>query len=276
MPELPEVETTRRGLATIIPGTTVHHFVVYNARLRWPIPQELPQIIQGHPIISCTRRAKYLLLNFSHGSQIIHLGMSGSIRRVAPDSPRLKHDHAEWRLGHITLRYHDPRRFGAILWHDNGTSPDVNDHVLLRHLGPEPFDQQVTGAWLRGQLAGKRQAIKQSLLDSRLIVGIGNIYASEALFRAAIHPKTPASRLSLPRCDRLIQAIQTTLNAAIQAGGTTLQDYQSTSGEAGAYFELHAQVYGKAGKPCPQCHQPIKRITQGQRATYYCTRCQHY
>lgn len=276
MPELPEVETTRRGLATIIPGNTVHRFKVYNANLRWPIPQDLPQIIQGQPLVSCTRRAKYLLFNFPHGSQIIHLGMSGSIRRVDENSALLKHDHAEWRLGDITLRYHDPRRFGAILWHDSHMAADINQHALLRHLGPEPFDSRLTGTWLHQQLVNKRQAIKQSLLDSRLIVGIGNIYASEALFRAAIHPKTPASRLSVQRCERLLQAIQTTLHAAIEAGGTTLKDYQGANGEAGAYFELHAQVYGKENAPCPHCSRPIKRIVQGQRASYYCAHCQHY
>lgn len=273
MPELPEVETTRRGIATLMPGRQLQQFVVYEHRMRWPVPEDLALTISGHTVLSCGRRGKYLLINFAHGTQIVHLGMSGSLRRVPFDEPKRKHDHAEWIFSESRFLLHDPRRFGAILWHDASQGPVV-DHPLLAKLGIEPFDDLLTPAWLHQQLQGRKQAIKQVLLAGTVVVGVGNIYASEALFRARINPQTAAGSLSLARCARLLDAIQQTLTDALSSGGSTLRDYTNATGEPGAYFELHAAVYEKSGKPCPVCATPIRRIVQGQRATYYCTKCQ--
>ncbi|NYT65484.1 bifunctional DNA-formamidopyrimidine glycosylase/DNA-(apurinic or apyrimidinic site) lyase [Alcaligenaceae bacterium] len=275
MPELPEVETTRRGIATLMPGRQLQQFVVYEHRMRWPVPEDLPLIISGHTVLSCGRRGKYLLINFTHGTQIVHLGMSGSLRRVPFDEPMRKHDHAEWIFAESRFLLHDPRRFGAILWHDAAQGP-VTDHPLLAKLGIEPFNKQLTPAWFHQQLQGRKQAIKQVLLAGTVVVGVGNIYASEALFRARINPQTAAGGLSLARCTRLLDAIQRTLTDALNSGGSTLRDYTNATGEPGAYFELHAAVYEKAGKPCTNCTTPIRRIVQGQRATYYCPKCQRH
>ncbi|MBP6018482.1 MAG: bifunctional DNA-formamidopyrimidine glycosylase/DNA-(apurinic or apyrimidinic site) lyase [Burkholderiaceae bacterium] len=273
MPELPEVETTRRGIATLMPGRQLQQFVVYEPRMRWPVPEELAQTISGHTVLSCGRRGKYLLINFTHGTQIVHLGMSGSLRRVPFDEPRRKHDHAEWIFEESRFLLHDPRRFGAILWHDANLGL-ATSHPLLAKLGIEPFDALLTPAWLHQQLQGRKLAIKQALLAGTVVVGVGNIYASEALFRARINPQTAAGSLSLARCTRLLDAIQQTLTDALNSGGSTLRDYTNATGEPGAYFELHATVYEKAGKPCTACATPIRRIVQGQRATYYCPKCQ--
>lgn len=274
MPELPEVETTRRGLATIMPGTTLRRFIIHDSRMRWPIPPLLQTEINGRLVLACARRGKYLLIEFEHGTQLVHLGMSGSLRRVPKDEPRQKHDHAEWVFDHARFLLHDPRRFGAVLWHPASAGPVKTSHPLLQNLGIEPIDSAFTGAWLREQLHGKKQAIKQTLLSGTVVVGVGNIYASEALFRARINPKAAAGRLSLTRCDALVAAIQRTLTDALNSGGSTLRDYTNATGQPGAYFELHAAVYGKSDTPCPVCDTPIRRIVQGQRATYYCTRCQ--
>lgn len=274
MPELPEVETTRRGIATVMPSLTLKQFLIYEPRMRWPVPLSLPDILREQPVLSCERRGKYLLINFPHGTQIIHLGMSGSLRRATFDEPKKKHDHAEWLFDDARFLLHDPRRFGAILWHDASLGP-VNHHPLLAKLGIEPFDDpKLTATWLHQQLQGRKQAIKQTLLAGKVIVGVGNIYASESLFRAGISPRTPAGSLSLLRCTRLLDAIKATLNDALTSGGSTLRDYTNATGQPGAYFELHAAVYEKAGQPCPRCNTPIRRIVQGQRATYYCPRCQ--
>lgn len=274
MPELPEVETTRRGIATIMPGLTLRQFVVYEPRMRWPVPLNLPDTLHEQLVLSCGRRGKYLLINFLHGTQIIHLGMSGSLRRATFDEPRRKHDHAEWLFDDARFLLHDPRRFGAILWHDANQGP-VSTHPLLAKLGIEPFDDPLlTPVWLHQQLQGRKQAIKQTLLAGTVIVGVGNIYASESLFRARINPNAPAGSLSLLRCTRLLDAIKVTLSAALTSGGSTLRDYTNATGQPGAYFELHAAVYEKAGQPCKDCSTPILRFMQGQRATYYCPRCQ--
>lgn len=276
MPELPEVETTRRGLATIMPGSTLQRFIVHESRMRWPIPPGLEAEISGHVVSACKRRGKYLLIEFKHGTQLIHLGMSGSLRRVPMDEPRRKHDHAEWIFDQARFLLHDPRRFGAVLWHPASSGPVQTTHPLLLGLGIEPFDEQFTGRWLHQQFKNKKQAVKQTLLSGTSVVGVGNIYASEALFRAKISPMTPAGRLSIRRCDALATAIRNTLNDALSSGGSTLRDYTNATGEPGAYFELHAAVYGKNGSPCPTCSTAIRRIIQGQRATYYCPRCQRY
>lgn len=273
MPELPEVETTRRGIATIITGQPLQRMLLHETRMRWPVPTDLPAHVENLPVLSCGRRGKYLLLEFASGTQIVHLGMSGSLRNAPLDSPRRKHDHIEWIFPTARLLLHDPRRFGAVLWHNKQDGP-IEQHPLLRNLGIEPFDPTFNGPFLRRHLAGKSQAIKLTLLSGRPVVGVGNIYASEALFKARIHPQTPAGTLSAIRCQRLADAIRETLGQALDSGGSTLRDYVSASGEPGAYFAIHAAVYEREGQPCLRCTNPIRRMTQGQRSTYYCSRCQ--
>ncbi|AIT25135.1 formamidopyrimidine-DNA glycosylase [Bordetella holmesii 44057] len=273
MPELPEVETTRRGIDAIIKGQALRRLVVREPRMRWPIPADLPALLADRPVLATDRRGKYLLLRFEHGVQIIHLGMSGSLRRVAIDEAPRKHDHVDWVFDHAIFRLHDPRRFGAVLWHPAETGP-VETHPLLIGLGIEPFDLRFNGKWLHDQFRGKRVAIKQALLAGHAVVGVGNIYASESLFRAGIDPRLPAGKLSGPRCERLAHAVRATLTDALASGGSTLRDYVGASGEPGTYFAIHAAVYERAGQPCRVCGTPIRRIVQGQRATYFCPHCQ--
>lgn len=277
MPELPEVETTRRGIDAVITGKPLRRLLVHETRMRWPIPAELPGLLAGRTVIECSRRGKYLLLRFEHGVQIVHLGMSGSLRVVAsaPGGPPLlrKHDHVEWIFDHATLRLHDPRRFGAVLWHPAEAGP-VETHPLLARLGIEPFDPRFDGRWLHRQFQKRAMAVKQALLAGSAVVGVGNIYCSESLFRAGIDPRAPAGKISLPRCERLAQAIRATLSDALESGGSTLRDYVGASGEPGAYFAIHAAVYERAGQPCKVCGTPIRRLVQGQRASYFCPHCQ--
>ncbi|HLT99643.1 MAG TPA: bifunctional DNA-formamidopyrimidine glycosylase/DNA-(apurinic or apyrimidinic site) lyase [Burkholderiaceae bacterium] len=273
MPELPEVETTRRGIAPIMTDRRLDAFLVHDARMRWPVPADMSATLRGHFVRSCNRRGKYLLLEFDHGTQIIHLGMSGSLRRVPLDEPRRKHDHAEWLFADARFLLHDPRRFGAILWHPAEAGP-VTEHPLLAKLGVEPFSEAFTGELLYRAFSGRQLAVKQALLAGNIVVGVGNIYASEALFKAGIDPRLSAGRLSKRRCMLLAQAIRDTLEQALESGGSTLRDYVTASGEPGAYFTLHAAVYEKYGQPCPRCATPIRRIVQGQRATYFCPKCQ--
>ncbi len=273
MPELPEVETTRRGIAPIMTDRRLDAFLVHEPRMRWPVPSDMSATLGGRVVRSCKRRGKYLLIEFDHGTQIIHLGMSGSLRRAPLDEPRRKHDHAEWLFADARFLLHDPRRFGAILWHPAEAGP-VSEHPLLAKLGVEPLSDDFTGELLHGAFAGRQMAVKQALLAGNIVVGVGNIYASEALFKAGIDPRLPAGRLSGRRCMLLAQAIRETLEQALESGGSTLRDYVTASGEPGAYFTLHAAVYEKAGQPCIRCDTPIRRIVQGQRATYFCPRCQ--
>ena len=276
MPELPEVETTRRGIDAVITGKPLRRLLVHEARMRWPVPADLPALLAGRTVVQCSRRGKYLLLRFEHGVQIVHLGMSGSlrvVRSVGAPSPLRKHDHVEWIFDHATLRLHDPRRFGAVLWHANEDGP-VESHPLLAKLGIEPFDPRFDGRWLHRHFQGRSMAVKQALLAGSAVVGVGNIYCSESLFRAGIDPRAPAGKISLPRCERLAQAIRATLSDALESGGSTLRDYVGASGEPGAYFAIHAAVYERAGQPCKVCGTPIRRLVQGQRATYFCPRCQ--
>jgi len=275
MPELPEVETTRRGIAPLMTAQRLRQLIVHEPRMRWPVPKDLPAKVAGQIVQSCGRRGKYLLLHFEHGCLIVHLGMSGSLRRVRFEEDRRKHDHVEWRFNNARFLLHDPRRFGAVLWHDaeNGA---VENHPLLAHLGVEPLGEDFTTEHLRHQLQGKQQAIKLALLGGQTVVGVGNIYACESLFRAGIHPLTPAARLSATRIQRLHAAIQATLQDALDSGGSTLRDYVNATGQAGAYFDMHAAVYDRAGQPCRTCQTPIKRMVQAQRATYYCPRCQRW
>jgi formamidopyrimidine-DNA glycosylase len=273
MPELPEVETTRRGIDAVITGKPLRRLLVHEARMRWPIPADLPALLAGRTVIECNRRGKYLLLRFEHGVQIVHLGMSGSMRVVPQQEFLRKHDHVEWIFDHATLRLHDPRRFGAVLWHPNEDGP-IESHPLLAKLGIEPFDPRFDGSWLHRHFQKRGMAVKQALLAGSAVVGVGNIYCSESLFRAGIDPRTPAGKISLPRCERLAEAICATLSDALESGGSTLRDYVGASGEPGAYFAIHAAVYERAGQPCKVCGTPIRRLVQGQRATYFCPRCQ--
>ncbi|MGN6581552.1 MAG: bifunctional DNA-formamidopyrimidine glycosylase/DNA-(apurinic or apyrimidinic site) lyase [Bordetella sp.] len=273
MPELPEVETTRRGIDAVITGKPLRRLLVHESRMRWPIPAEMPSLLAGRTVIECNRRGKYLLLRFEHGVQIVHLGMSGSLRAVPPKAFLRKHDHVEWIFDHAILRLHDPRRFGAVLWHPDEDGP-IENHPLLAKLGIEPFDPRFDGRWLRRQFENRGMAVKQALLAGSAVVGVGNIYCSESLFRAGIDPRTPAGKISLPRCERLAEAIRATLSDALESGGSTLRDYVGASGEPGAYFAIHAAVYERAGQPCKVCGTPIRRLVQGQRATYFCPRCQ--
>src|SRR5690606_37875848 len=275
MPELPEVETTRRGIATIMPGRPLRKLAVYEPRMRWPVPADLSERVANRVVQSCERRGKYLLLIFEHGTMLIHLGMSGSLRRVQLDEPRRKHDHVEWLFDDARFLLHDPRRFGAVLWHDNQEG-SLLEHPLLVRLGVEPFGPDLTPAFLHDRFKGKRLNIKQALLAGDIVVGVGNIYASEALFRARIHPMTPAGRLSLKRCERLCESIRATLSDALTSGGSTLRDYVNATGNPGSYFDIHAAVYDRENKPCKACGALIHRIVQGQRATYYCPRCQRH
>ena len=270
MPELPEVETTRRGVIPRVVGRRIAAVTVYDRRLRWPVPESLARTLRGRTIDRVERRSKYLLFRIGAGTLIVHLGMTGSLRVHSGPPPRRLHDHLDVALDDGTvLRYHDPRRFGAVLWAED----DARDHKLLRGLGPEPFDDAFTAEHLFRATRGRRAAIKLALMDNGLVVGVGNIYANEALFRAGIRPTVAAGRLSRPRLARLVDAVRAVLTEAIAKGGSTLRDYVDSSGEPG-YFQLDYHVYGRAGEACRVCGAPIKLRRQGQRATFYCPRCQ--
>ena len=275
MPELPEVETTRRGLAIHLTGLTIADVIIRNPRLRWPIPKNLPELLRGLTIRSLKRRAKYLLMDCGSGTLILHLGMSGSLRILPANTPAEKHDHFDLILSNGTLmRLRDPRRFGAVLWHRG----DVHTHPLLAALGPEPLpdtfgEDEFDARYLHQSTRGRNIAIKQLIMDNHVVVGVGNIYANEALFRAGIRPQLRAGKLSLPRCARLVEEICATLAEAIQLGGSTLRDFVNTSGQPG-YFQQHYWVYGRGGEPCRKCGEAIKQIKQGQRSSFYCGNCQ--
>lgn len=269
MPELPEVETTRRGLEPRLKGKILQAVKVRDGRLRWPVPANIDAQLAGKKLLSIQRRGKYLLFDFGKLFQIVHLGMSGSLRFVNRNEPPAVHDHVDWLFeGGETLRLRDPRRFGSVLLTD-----DPGSHPLLARLGPEPLSADFDGAYLRAACRGRKTAIKNLIMDSGIVVGVGNIYASESLFRAGIRPGRAAGRLSAAECDRLAAAIKATLQSAIKAGGSSLRDYVATDGELG-YFQLHTKVYGRAGLPCKVCGTPIKKLATGQRASFYCPVCQ--
>jgi formamidopyrimidine-DNA glycosylase len=270
MPELPEVETTRRGLAPHLTGRLLSAAVIHDARLRWRIDAALPLQLAGQRIQAVERRAKYLLLRLERGTLIMHLGMSGSLRVLPGPTPRLRHDHYELLLdsGHA-LRFNDPRRFGCCIY----TRDDPALHPLLRRLAPEPFDAAFTADYLWKITRRRRVAIKQLIMNSQLVTGVGNIYASEALFRARIRPRRAARSLKASECAALVRAIQRVLALAIKSGGTTLRDYSNADGKPG-YFRRRLYVYERAGLPCRRCRTPIRQFTQGQRSTYYCAKCQ--
>ena len=270
MPELPEVETTRRGIRRALRGRRITEFVLRNHKLRWPVDRALAKILPGQRVRDVRRRAKYLLIELDRGTLIAHLGMSGSLRVLPTDAPWLKHDHYELRLDTGgCLRFNDPRRFGSLHW----VTGDPLEHPLLAGLGPEPLDRGFGGADLAGRARGRKVAIKQFLMDQRVVVGVGNIYASEALFRAGIHPRRAAGKVSAERFERLADGVRTVLGEAIRQGGTTLRDYVSADGTPG-YFRQKLFVYERDGQPCRRCRTPIRKLAQGQRSTYFCPACQ--
>jgi formamidopyrimidine-DNA glycosylase len=270
MPELPEVETTRQGLLPQLLGRRIRGAVVRNARLRWPVPADLSERLAGEEVMDVRRRGKYLLFDFRRGHLLVHLGMSGRLTLVPDDRPPRAHDHVDVRFeGARTLRLTDPRRFGAMLW----LRGRAEDHVLLRSLGLEPFDPAFTGEALQALARGRRVAVKHFLMDSHVVTGVGNIYASEALFHAGIHPLRSAGRISRERWDRLAASVRRTLQRAIDAGGTTLRDFASPEGHAGE-FQGQCAVYGREDAPCPVCSTPVRSVRQGQRSTFYCPSCQ--
>lgn len=276
MPELPEVEVTRRGVAPHLEGRIVREVVLRRDGLRWPFPPDLPATLAGQRIIGTDRRGKYLLLQFAHGTLIIHLGMSGHLRVLPSGHPPGKHDHidlvVEGSAGRQVLRMTDPRRFGAVLWH-GAADGALEQHVLLRGLGVEPLGPDFSGQLLYAQTRSRSAAIKQVLIAGDIVVGVGNIYCSESLFRAGINPKTAANRISAARYDRLAQAIRDVLAEAIVQGGSTLRDFISVNGQSG-YFQQSYFVYDRAGVPCRLCGAPVRQIKQGQRSTFYCVNCQ--
>jgi formamidopyrimidine-DNA glycosylase len=268
MPELPEVEVTRRGLAAQLAGRKISGVSVREPRLRWPVTREV-LALAGRTVGAIRRRGKYLLVDCGDGHLILHLGMSGSLRVLPPGTPAGKHDHFDLLLGDRLLRLRDPRRFGAVLW----TTGDVDAHPLLAHLGVEPLSRSLDAQRLHALTRGRRTPIKLFLMDARHIVGVGNIYASESLFRARIDPRMPASKLSLEKSKKLVAAIKATLHAAIRNGGSTLRDFAGADGAAG-YAQQRHSVYDRAGKDCRRCTTPIRKLVQGQRSTYFCPTCQ--
>lgn len=271
MPELPEVETTRRGIEPHIFGQKVERVIVRQPKLRWPIPDDLHTNLIGQEFQSVRRRGKYILLGVEAGTVILHLGMSGSLRVLLADITPEKHDHVDIVLDNgFTLRYRDPRRFGAILW----TVDDPGQHHLLASLGPEPLSEKFDGSGLFQHSRNRRQAVKSFIMDSHVVVGVGNIYASEALFRAGIHPDRAAGRISKQRYQLLVEQVRAVLTEAIQQGGTTLRDFANEAGKPG-YFQQTLKVYGRAGEPCVRCEGMIRSIKITQRSSFYCPDCQH-
>jgi len=276
MPELPEVEVTRRGVAPHLEGRVVEEVVFRREGLRWPFPAHIAATLAGQRIEHVKRRGKYLLLGFAGGTLIVHLGMSGHLRVLPPGIELKKHDHFDLVVSdgaqQQVLRLHDPRRFGAVLWHahDDG---ELEQHILLRGLGVEPLEDGFSAELLYRATRKRSAPIKQVLLAGDIVVGVGNIYACESLFRAGINPKTPAARISRARYEKLAAAIRTILADAIVQGGSTLRDFIAVNGQSG-YFQQTYFVYDRAGVPCRNCGTPIRQIKQGQRSTFYCATCQ--
>lgn len=269
MPELPEVETTRRGLEPLIAGRSIEAFEIREPRLRWPVPGDLDDKLGGRRITRLGRRAKYLLIATDGGTLILHLGMSGSLRYLPDPRSPTQHDHVDMRLaGGGVVRFNDPRRFGSLHF-----AAEPLDHPLLRSLGPEPLGDRFDGEYLARSCAGRRVAIKQHLMNSRVVAGVGNIYASEALFRAGIHPARQAGRIARRRLDGLAEAVRAVLNDAIGEGGTTLRDFVASDGRPG-YFRMSLAVYDREDAPCKRCGLPVRMRRLGQRASYYCAGCQ--
>jgi formamidopyrimidine-DNA glycosylase len=269
MPELPEVETTLRGIAPHLEGHRIAEVAVRNPSLRWPVPAEVMRA-EGQAVLHCRRRAKYLLIELERGGLLLHLGMSGSLRVCEADDAPRKHDHVDIVVDSgLCIRFNDPRRFGALLWWD----AEPERHMLLRDLGPEPLSDDFGGDYLWLQSRGRKAPVKTFIMDGKVVVGVGNIYASEALYMAGIHPNRPAGRISAARYDALAAAIRDVLAHAIRRGGTTLRDFVNSEGNPG-YFAQELLVYEREGQPCFQCGAPIRRKVIGQRSSYFCVRCQ--
>ena len=269
MPELPEVETTRRGVEPHSRGRLVERLILRERRLRWPVPENLHQRLQGQTIDAVERRAKYLLFQTSEGALLVHLGMSGSLRLVAPDTEPGRHDHIDIVLtGGICLRFNDPRRFGCFLWLEPG-----EQHPLLRHLGPEPLSADFNGDLLYRRSRGRSAVVKNYIMDGKVVVGVGNIYANEALFLSGIRPDRAAGRISRDRYRLLADVIKQVLTSAIEQGGTTLRDFVGGDGKPG-YFAQQLYVYGRGGAPCKRCGAPLREVRLGQRTSVYCVTCQ--
>lgn len=270
MPELPEVETTLSGIAPYLSGQTLSAITVRERRLRWPVTPGLERNATGQKVTFLTRRGKYILLGLEKGGLLIHLGMSGSMRVLPEPAPPESHDHFDLQTneGNI-IRFRDPRRFGCLLWH----AGDVRTHPRLRGLGVEPLGDAFSGKHLYNASRHRRLAVKNLIMNGQIVVGVGNIYASESLFDAGIHPRRGCHRISLERYHRLSQSIQHTLQKAIKEGGTTLRDFVRVDGRPG-YFEQRLSVYGREGERCDKCEGAIRKSVIGQRATYFCPRCQ--
>jgi formamidopyrimidine-DNA glycosylase len=275
MPELPEVEVSRRGLLPYLQGQTIDGVVIRNPNMRQPIPLDLPEILTGQLVSELRRRGKYILARVETpngvGWLILHLGMSGSVRVVGVNEPWRKHDHFALTVGEHSIRLHDPRRFGLVLWHPQA---DPQTHPLIAVLGQEPLEAGFDGDWLHARAGLRQTPIKPLLMDGHLLVGVGNIYAAESLFRAGISPLRSARRISLARYRELAKAIQQVLQTSIDAGGSTLRDYLHSDGGAGS-FQIQCQVYDRAGEPCFRCGGTIRQIRQAGRSTFYCPGCQH-
>lgn len=274
MPELPEVETTLRGVNPHITNQTVAAATIRQNKLRWPVPDHLSHTLQNQTVRACSRRAKYLLVQFDTGILLMHLGMSGSLRIFTEGDPHIeqpgKHDHIDFTFTNGTvLRYHDPRRFGAVLWFAGASE----HHPLLAGLGPEPLEDEFDADYLYCKLHNQKRAVKLALMDNAVVVGVGNIYANESLFKAGISPKRPANKITKKESERLTEAIRTILQRAIETGGSTLRDFVNSDGQSG-YFQQEYNVYGRHNQPCCQCGRPIQKETIGQRGTFYCTHCQ--
>lgn len=270
MPELPEVETTMRGIEPHILGQIVAKLIVRNGNLRWPVPKHLPATLAGQTVTHLARRGKYIIIQCDTGSILLHLGMSGRVRILDNAKPAAKHDHVDFQFSNgKTLRFTDPRRFGALLWTDQNPA----EHTLLRHLGPEPLTSAFNSEYLAARAKSRKLAVKSFIMDSKIVVGVGNIYAAEALFMAGIHPEYPAGKITRAKYDDLISAIKSILQSAIKKGGTTLKDFSQSDGKPG-YFSIELQVYGKQNQPCPRCATKLELLKIGQRSTVFCPTCQ--
>jgi len=276
MPELPEVEVTRLGIQPHLEGERITDTLIIDGRLRWPVPRNLRTVLLGQTLHGIERRGKYLLLQMDQGHLLIHLGMTGVLRVLPVKEPLKPHDRVVVVFGKRSLRLHDPRKFGAVLWHPNKSGP-VEDHPLLRKLGTEPFsadfENERGAAVLYRCSRGRSVAVKSFLLAGQAVVGVGNIYCSESLFEAGIHPAKQTGKLTKPQCARLASAVRMVLKKAIAAGGSTLRDFVDSEGKQG-YFMMESKVYDRRGEPCKVCETPIRQIVQGQRSTYFCPVCQ--
>jgi formamidopyrimidine-DNA glycosylase len=276
MPELPEVEVTRLGIAPHLEGRKVSAVKIIDGRLRWPVPASLPKTLPSQKVHTIERRGKYLLMEMDAGYLLIHLGMTGTLRVLPSSEPLKTHDRVTLEFGKLSLRLHDPRKFGAVLWHPKSKGP-IEKFTLLQKLGVEPFSPEFSGELgteILYQTSRKRSvAVKQFLLAGQAVVGVGNIYCSESLFEAGIHPAKAAGKLTRPQCSRLAKAVRSILKKAIDAGGSSLKDFVNSDGDPG-HFMVQTKVYDRKGLPCKVCKTPISQIVQGQRSTYFCSQCQ--